>query len=263
MAEAPCRERGNGQKASGQLSVGLKIARLLYQPYKWLVFIPLLCFYTIVLGGLAIILASLFNARLAMKLAGNPWARLNCLTVPVLVTVRNRHNIIPGQSYVVVSNHQSLVDILVIAGWLGIDIRWVAKASLRNVPVFGPASAKMEHIFIDRSNARAARETISNARKNITNGTSVMFFAEGTRSTDGSLKAFKSGAFRMALDLGVPVLPVTVRGTRKILPPGSMKLFPGRAEIVVHPQIETGFFSQETMGDLVEKTRSAIGSALP
>ena len=92
-----------------------RFLRLVYQPYKWLVFIPLLCLITIIWGSLSIVLATVFNARVGMKLAGRPWAKLNCLAALVSVKIKNKQNIIPGQSYVVVANHQSLFDILVPA----------------------------------------------------------------------------------------------------------------------------------------------------
>ncbi len=262
MTEAAPNNR-NGGGIFETRSMGLRIAHILFQPYKWLVFVPLLCFFSIVMGSLAIILAGLFNARTGMKLAGNPWGKLNCLAALVFVRVKNRKHIIPGQSYVVVSNHQSMFDIMVLVGWLGIDLRWVAKASLKKVPMFGIASVKMDHIFIDRSNTKAALETINNAKKNIVNGTSVMFFPEGTRSEDGNLQEFKNGAFKMALDLGIPILPVTVRGTRQILPPGTLDIFPGKAEIVIHPQIEIGNYSHDTLEGLIQEARTVIKSALP
>ncbi len=238
------------------------LGRLLYMPYKWLVFMPLLCCITIILGSLSILLATVFNARVGMKLAGSPWAKLNCIAALVFVKVKNKKNIHPGQSYVVVANHQSLFDILVLVGWLNIDLRWVAKASLKKVPMFGIASVKMDHIFIDRSNPHFALETLDNAKKKIVNGTSVMFFPEGTRSRDGNLKEFKSGAFKMALDLGIPVLPITIRGTGNILPVGTMDLVPGHAEIVIHPPINVHKYSHDSILDLIQETRTVIKSTL-
>jgi len=253
------------QKTSGPgegPSIRYRIFRVLYQPYKWLIFIPLFILITLVMGSVSMLLASFFNAKIGMKYGGSVWAWLSCIVVPVFVRIRNKEHIIPGQSYVVVSNHQSQFDILVVVGWLNIDLRWVAKASLKKTPMFGPASVKMDHIFIDRSNTEAALETINKAKKNIVNGTSVMFFPEGTRSEDGSLQEFKNGAFKMALDLGIPVLPITIRGTRKILPSGSLDLLPGMAEIVIHPQIDTIPYSDESIKDLVHEARKVVESGL-
>ncbi len=239
------------------------IFRILFLPYKWLVFLPLLSIITIVLGSLSILLATIFNARTGMKFGGTPWAKLCCIIALVFVGIRQKENITPNQSYVVVSNHQSLFDIFVLVGWLGIDLRWVAKASLKKVPMFGIASVKMDHIFIDRSDPQAAVKTLENAKRNIINGTSVMFFPEGTRSKTGALKDFKKGAFKMALDLGIPILPITLRGTGRIQPPGTIDLVPGKAEIVIHPQINTCDYSEDNLADLMQQTRNIIGSALP
>jgi 1-acyl-sn-glycerol-3-phosphate acyltransferase len=239
-----------------------RLRRLIYQPYKYLLFMPLFALITLIMGTVSILFASLFNARVGMMVGGRPWAKLCCLVTPVFVRIKNKKHIIPGQSYVVVSNHQSLFDILVIAGWLDMDLRWVAKASLKKAPMFGIASVKMDHIFIDRSNRAAALETLNNAKKKIVNGTSVMFFPEGTRSRDGRIQDFKAGAFKMALDLNIPILPITVQGTRSILPSGTMDLFPGRATIVVHPPVDTTRYSKENLADLIERTRSKIASAL-
>lgn len=242
---------------------GRQVLRILYLPYKWLIFVPLLFLITMVFGSLSILLATVFNAGAGMKFGGRPWARLCCLAALVPVRVRHEDNIIPRQSYVVVSNHQSLFDIFVLVARLGIDLRWVAKASLKKVPMFGIASVKMEHIFIDRSDPQAAVQTLNIAKKKIVNGTSVMFFPEGTRSGTGRLKDFKKGAFKMALDLKVPILPITLRGTGRIQPPGTIDLVPGKAEIIIHPQIDTSGYSDDTLPDLIHQTRNVIGSALP
>jgi 1-acyl-sn-glycerol-3-phosphate acyltransferase len=244
-------------------SIRLRIIRILYWPYKWLIFIPLLFLITLIWGSLSIMLATIFNAKTGMKFGGSPWAKLCCLAALVFVDVKQRGNIIPNKSYVVVSNHQSLFDIFALVAWLGIDLRWVAKSSLKKVPIFGIASVKMDHIFIDRSNPEAAVETLNNAKKNIVNGTSVMFFPEGTRSKTGELKSFKKGAFKMALDLGIPILPITIRGTGRIQPPGTIDLVPGKVEIVIHPQIEIADYSENILADLIQQTRDVIGSALP
>ncbi|MCG8550154.1 MAG: 1-acyl-sn-glycerol-3-phosphate acyltransferase, partial [Desulfobacterales bacterium] len=132
----------------------------------------------------------------------------------------------------------------------------------KKVPMFGMAAMTMDHIFIDRSNPRAAIETLNTAQKKIVNGTSIMFFPEGTRSADGRLKTFKTGAFKMALDLGIPILPITVRRTRHILPPGTMDLYPGTAEIFIHPPIDINEFTHDTISELIQRARTAIASAL-
>ncbi len=143
---------------------------------------------------------------------------------PMRVSVEGRENLDPKQSYVLVSNHQSQYDIFLLYGWLGVDFKWVMKKELRKVLGIGVACDRLGHIFIDRSNHAAALATLETAKERIVDGTSVIFFPEGTRSRDGQLKKFKKGAFRMAVDLGLPILPLTVTGTRDVLPAGTSDL---------------------------------------
>lgn len=238
-----------------------RLLRLLYQPYKYLVFAPLLGIFTFFLGILAITLAFTVGEKIA-SLCGVVWARLLVWITPMHLEVCGRENIDVNQSYVVVSNHQSQFDILALYGWLGVDFKWVMKMELRRVPILGIACEKLGHIYIDRSNTQAALNSINQAQKKITGGTSVLFFPEGSRSRDGKLKPFKKGAFRMALDLDVPILPVTINRTRNILPSDTADLFPGKASMIIHEPVSIKGYTDETLPELMEKVRSVIKSKL-
>lgn len=240
----------------------LKIARVLYQPYKWLIFFPFLCLSTFFLSIPALLLTFLLSARAASLTVAILWARLNCWVTPVLVRIEGKEHINKNQSYVIVSNHQSHFDILVLYGWLGIDIKWVMKSSLRNVPVIGYVCEKMEHIYINRSNTTAALTSINNAKKRIKKGTSVIFFPEGTRSKTEELGPFKKGAFKFALDLGLPVLPITITGTHKILPKNTRDLFPGKVRMIIHPPIEITNHEKKDINVLMKESRKTINASL-
>jgi 1-acyl-sn-glycerol-3-phosphate acyltransferase len=240
----------------------IRLLRLAYLPYKWFVFGPVLGLSTTFFAVLAVVLAFL-NPRLASKICGTAWARVNSFITPMLVRVEGRERVDPRQSYVIVANHQSQYDIFVLYGWLGIEFKWVMKKELRKVPMIGVSCERIGHIFIDRSNRQAAIETINQAKAKIVDGVSILFFPEGTRSPDGRLKLFKRGAFRMALDLELPLLPVTVVGTRDVLPAGTRRLFPGRARLVFHDPIPTAGLGDEDLPRLIDQTREAITSALP
>ncbi|MBN2077886.1 MAG: 1-acyl-sn-glycerol-3-phosphate acyltransferase [Spirochaetes bacterium] len=231
---------------------------LLYQPYKWLLFLPLLILSTCFFVGLGVILIFLFNDRVANRTTGVWWARFNSLITPMLVTVHGREHIEKGKSYIVVSNHQSHYDIFVLYGWLGIDLKWVIKKELRRVPVFGYAAEKGGNVLIDRSNPKEAYEDLERARNRITGGTSLIILPEGTRSRDGSLGQFKKGAFQIALDLGLPILPVSITGTRRILPPGSFDLFPGRAVMRIHGPVDASGYERASMDRLIAEVRERI-----
>jgi 1-acyl-sn-glycerol-3-phosphate acyltransferase len=239
-----------------------KILWILYQPYKWLIFFPLVALSTLIFGSLAAILVFIVNPKTAGFLSGVPWARVNAFITPIIVKVSGRKNIDRNKSYVIVSNHQSQYDVLMIYGWLGVDFKWIMKQELRKVPALGIACERLGHIFIDRSDPVSAVASLKAAKEKITNGTSMMFFPEGTRSKDGTLGKFKKGAFKMAFDLGLPVLPVTITGTRNILPAGTLNLFPGKAKMIIHEPIEITGYNNDNLKDLIEKSREIIMSGL-
>jgi 1-acyl-sn-glycerol-3-phosphate acyltransferase len=239
-----------------------KILRILYQPYKWLIFAPCLAISTLFFGSLTVILSVITNPRITSFICGTIWARLNGCLTPMLVNVTGRNNIVKTQSYVVVANHQSQYDIFVIYGWLGIDIKWVMKQELRKIPGIGIGCEKVGHIFIDRSNHEKAIASLKQAKEKIANGTSVIFLPEGTRSKDGSLGKFKKGAFKMALDLKLPILPITITGTKEILPTNTVDLFPGKVLMTIHEPIDTTGYTDANIDELSDLTRRVIESGL-
>lgn len=234
-----------------------------YQLWKWLVAAPVSTAAT--LGGSAsvMVLSPFVNPSVLSRVIAGSWARIVAGVTPMSVRVEGRTHVDPNQSYVVVSNHQSLFDIIVLYGWLGIDFRWVMKQELRSVPGLGAACAALGHIYIDRSNHQAAVKSINDARERITGGTSVLFFPEGTRSDDSRMRPFKRGAFRFAIDTGLPILPVTVDGTCDVLPARRFDLRPGRARLVIHEPIPTEGLATADLPDLSDRVRQTIGSALP
>ena len=232
----------------------------LYQPYKFFIVGPVLALSTAINGTLAMILLIFLKPRLVAKLCGVSWARINSFITPMRVMVSGREHVNEKQSYVIVSNHLSHYDIFVLYGWIGIDFKWVMKASLIKIPFLGPACDKLEHIFIDRSNTQAALKSINEAKKRIVNGTSVLFFPEGTRNSSGKMLPFKKGAFKMAMDLNLPILPVTIVGTEKILPKGTINLLPGEVEMKIHQPISVQGVDDAGLETLMQKTREVIQS---
>lgn len=239
-----------------------KTARFVYQFYKWLIFVPFLGLTTVIASLSGIGLNVFVSQRLASRWCGTLWGRLNCIAIPVFTRVTGREHLDKNRSHIIVANHQSLVDILVIHGWMGIDVKWVMKKELRKIPFMGLCCEKLGHIIIDRSNTEAALTSINAAKNQISDGACVFFFPEGTRSRNGRLGPFKKGAFRLALELGLPILPVSIRGTRKILRPDTMDLTPGLAEIIFHPPIETAGNDIDQLPVLIDQARDAIQSSL-
>lgn len=235
----------------------------LYPLYQWLIYIPLVVLATLVGALLAVPLALLISPRLANLWVAVPWGRILTWLVPVRVDVEGLEAIDPKQSYVVVANHQSQFDIPVIYGWIGLDLRWVAKAELSRIPFVAAGCRAIGHIFINRSDPDQARIAINRAVARLKPGTGLMFFAEGTRSRTGELLRFKKGAFRVAIDRQLPVLPVTVVDTREVLPAKSLRIRPGRVRMIVHSPLETAGLTGERAGELRRRCHATVAKALP
>jgi 1-acyl-sn-glycerol-3-phosphate acyltransferase len=235
----------------------------LYQPYAWLVFIPISIVLTLFFSLLTIIASMLVGSRIAGSTFPVIWAKMVGRLTPMAVTVRGAGHADPARTYVVVINHQSQWDILLVYGWLKLNLKWVMKKELRKIPGLGLGCEKAGHIFVDRSNPRAARKSVMEALERLGNGVGILFFAEGTRSNDGRLLPFKKGAFRLAIEQQLPILPVTVSGTRDILPARTLRIFPGRGTMTIHPPIEVEGMDVNDMDKLIEQSRAAIASALP
>lgn len=234
-----------------------------YQVYEWLILMPLIGILSITFGTLTAVFSVLVNPHFASRVFAASWARLLGWLTPISVVVEGQKNADRQKSYVVVCNHQSLYDIVVVYGWLKLDLKWVMKQELRKFPGIGIGCEKAGHIFVDRKNPKRARQAIKEALDSLGNGIGILFFVEGTRSTDGRLLPFKKSAFRIAIEQQMPVLPVTLIGTRDILPAKSLKAFPGRARMVIHPAIETKGMSVAQINDLLNATKEEIASALP
>ena len=231
-----------------------------YQLYAWLVFLPLVFLLTFVFSMLTVIFATLVNPNWASRVFAVSWAKILAFLTPVRVTVVGGENAHREQSYVVVSNHQSQFDILLIYGFLELDLKWVMKKELRKIPGIGIGCEKAGHIFVDRSKPKQASNAIKEALERLGKGIGILFFPEGTRSPDGRLLDFKTGAFRLSKEQQLPVLPITLVGTREVLPARSLLLFPGSISLVIHPAIDP---EGKEIDDLLKETRAAITSAMP
>ncbi|MDG5800015.1 lysophospholipid acyltransferase family protein [Marinilabiliaceae bacterium ANBcel2] len=232
----------------------------LYQPYKWLVFIPLMVVNSIVFAVLAALCAIFVSSRCGNSV-GALWARVTCWITPVKVGVKGVENIKKSKSYVIVANHQTGFDIFMLYAYLPIDFRWLMKKELRNIPFIGFASEKVGHIFIDKRSALTAINSLNHAKDKLVNGTSVFIFPEGSRTWDYRMKSFKKGAFRLALDLELDILPVTIVDSYKIKRRGSFNIVPGSAGLIIHPEIKTSKY-KNNIDELMHYTRDVISGEI-
>jgi len=201
---------------------------------------------------------NLHNQRLAW------WAGRTVHAADVRVSVRGREHIDPDRTYLVMSNHQSSYDIFVLMDLFPGTLRMIAKAEMFRIPVFGQAMQAAEFVFIERGNRKAALESLALAKRRIDSGVNVWIAPEGTRSTDGRLLPFKKGGFMLALDSGTPILPVTVHGTKDVLPAKHWKVRSGQAvEVTFHPAVDPAEFGRERRDELVDRVFRTIDSGLP
>jgi 1-acyl-sn-glycerol-3-phosphate acyltransferase len=146
---------------------------------------------------------------------------------------------------------------------LGLQFRWIIKKSFVYVPLFGWALFLARHVFIDRSNPKRSLRSMDAAARRLPKGVSLAVFPEGTRSDDGVIRDFKSGGFLLAVRNGLPILPVTVNGSWRVLPDKrSMAFRSGPIQMIVGEPIETAGYDRKKMDALIERTRAAIATRL-
>jgi 1-acyl-sn-glycerol-3-phosphate acyltransferase len=205
------------------------------------------------------ILASFFGREGNLPhIVARTWARSILAGSRIKVAVKGLSKIQPSQSYIYMSNHQSNFDIPVLLAHLTVQFRWLAKAELFRIPLFGYSMQKAGYISIDRSNRESAVNSLTKAAHIIENGVSVLIFPEGTRSRDGKIRPFKKGPFILAVDAGVPIIPVVIRGTWSIMPKNKLRIRPGEVTLEILQPIETKNFSRQNKDELLEKVRHTI-----
>jgi 1-acyl-sn-glycerol-3-phosphate acyltransferase len=219
----------------------------------------LIAIYTLVIGP-PIIVASFFDGGRSMLRLGPVWIRWILATFRVRVEAVGLENVPTHAPIILMSNHQSLVDIAAIILTLPRTQSWrfVAKRELTRVPIFGWILVLSGHVIIDRRNRERAVASLRRAAEIIRAGTTVIVFPEGTRSPRGNLRTFKSGPFHLAIEAQVPIVPVTVSGSQRITPKGELRVHHGVVKIAYGKPIPTRGVSVEERKQLSDRVRDAI-----
>ena len=213
---------------------------------------------SIIFASLAILASLIDKTGNLSHLSARVWARSILFANRTKVAIKGLSHIDPSKSYIYMSNHQSSFDIFVLLAYLKVQFRWLAKAELFRIPLFGFAMKRAGYISIDRSNRRAAFTSLKKASESIRGGVSVIIFPEGTRSLDGNIRSFKSGGFVLAVDSGVPIVPVILHGTRSIMAKERLRIKPGNVLLEITQPVETSEFIRKTRNDLLDKIRQII-----
>lgn len=210
------------------------------------------------------ILASLLDrsGRLPEKIC-RYWARVILKLATVKVNVEIEEPLREDGALIYISNHQSWFDVFALMAYLPTNARFVAKKSLEYIPLFGVAMRAVGTVIIDRNKPEQARELlIKGAEKQFGGARGVIIFPEGTRSRDGTLGPFKKGAFVLAIQTGIPLVPVGVSGSRKVLPAGGFKVSSGNIRIRIGKPIETSGLNLGDKDRLIEKARHRIAELI-
>jgi 1-acyl-sn-glycerol-3-phosphate acyltransferase len=221
-------------------------------PFHWwrtvFFLIPAISIYTIVLGTLSILSSVIDRRGYTAHRCARAWAWLILKTTGVRVHVDGLERVRPDSTYVFVSNHQSIYDIPVIFATLPFQLRIIAKESLARFPVLGWHLRRGGHLFVDRAHPDPPG-ILKRWRQLVTDGLSLIIFAEGTRSPDGRVARFKAGSFLLAIEAGLPVVPLAVIGTRKVMPKGRLRTEPADVTLVIHDPIPTAAVLAPTVAD--------------
>ncbi|MEG1574365.1 MAG: lysophospholipid acyltransferase family protein [Bacteroidales bacterium] len=230
--------------------------------YEFFIAIPILAVLTSLTALTTIIGCALGNNNVWGYYPAKIWSRLFCFFSLVRVEITGMENINKDQSYIFISNHQGAYDTFLIYGYLNHNFKWIIKQGVRNMPLVGKACASAGHIFLERANHKAIQQTIKSAKEKLEDGTSLVIFPEGTRSNDGKLHKFKRGAFQLAVDINIPVVPLTINGSYKILPKSSFMINPGKMTLKIHPPIIPDQQNGHNLESLINKSYETIASDL-
>lgn len=192
--------------------------KYLYRTYQLLIALPLIAIYTVITSLMVIIGCTIGNGHFWGYYPGKWWAQFIIRILMLPVKVEGRENLVKGQSYVFVANHQGSFDIFLIYGFLCRNFKWMMKRQLRQMPFVGKACEAAHHIFVDKRGASKIRATYDSARQTLQGGMSLVVFPEGARTFTGHMGVFKRGAFMLADDIELPVVPLTINGSFDVMP---------------------------------------------
>lgn len=237
--------------------------KLLYDLYQLCIALPLLLLLTILTALTTTIGSMLGGAHFWGYYPAKIWSRLICYLLFLPVHVEGREKLHRHTSYVFVPNHQGAFDIFLIYGFLNRPFKWMMKKSLRKIPLVGKACESAGHIFVDRSGPHAVQATIRKAESMLVDGVSLVVFPEGARTYTGRMGSFKRGAFQLADDLQLPVVPVTINGSFDILPRTGHWIHRHRLTMTIHDPIPPHGQGAENIKATMTEAYAAVQSALP
>ena len=233
-------------------------------PFHWwrtvFFLIPSISVYTLVLGCLSVGSCLLGGTGNFAHRCARTWSWLILATTGVRVSVSGREHLPRGQACLVVANHQSIYDIPIVFWSLPYQLRIIAKDSLGRFPVLGAHLARTGHILVDRRSPGS--RVLAQVSSLMSRGVSLMVFPEGTRSVDGSVGRFRGGVFLPAIEAGLPIVPVSLSGSRHVMRKGRLTTCPGRVRLTIHPVIPTASLDVSDAKALAARAQAVVAAAV-
>jgi 1-acyl-sn-glycerol-3-phosphate acyltransferase len=233
-------------------------------PFHWwrtvFFLIPAIGVYTAVLGTLSLASSAFDRRGHFAHGCARAWSWLILATTGVSVELRGLDQLVKGKTYIFVANHQSIYDIPVVFASLPYQLRIIAKESLGNFPFLGWHLRRSGHLLVDRRNPDRTG-ILKRWRALVGQGLSLIIFPEGTRSQDGKVGIFKPGSFLLAIEAQLPIVPLSIDGTRYVMRKGRLTTCPGHATLVVHAPIETSGLEVGEARELAGRVRAIVSGA--
>ena len=233
-------------------------------PFHWwrtvFYLIPAVSLYTVVLGTASLLSSFVDRSGGFGHRCARAWAWLILRTTGVRVTVVGLERLDPGRTYVLASNHQSIYDIPIVFSSLPLQLRIIAKDSLGRIPFLGWHLRRTGHLLVDRRSPGAG--ILKRMAQLVRAARSLIVFPEGTRSADGSVGRFKGGTFLLAIDAGLPVVPVSIAGSRFVMKKGRLMVCPGEVTLTVHAPLPTTGITREQAREFAERVRAVVRPAV-
>lgn len=235
---------------------------IIYSIYLICFALPVLLVATILTAVITIIGSLIGGAHFWGYYPGKIWSRIICVLLLLPVKVEGKEHLHKHTSYVFVPNHQGAFDIFLIYGYIGRNFKWMMKKSLRSIPFVGKACESAGHIFVDKSSPKAILSTMIQAKSSLVDGVSLVVFPEGQRTFTGKLNVFKRGAFQLADDLQLAVVPVTINGSFEILPRNGKWIHWHPMRMIIHAPILPKGKGADNIKETMEEAYRAVESGL-
>jgi 1-acyl-sn-glycerol-3-phosphate acyltransferase len=229
-------------------------------PFHWwrtvFYLIPAVSLYTIGFGTVSLLSTLIDRSGNFAHRCARGWAAMILRTSGVRVRVTGLEQLEPGRSYVFAANHQSIYDIPIVFASVPAQLRIVAKASLGRIPFMGWHLHRAGHLLVDRRNPGG--DIVQKMARLVRQGNSLIVFPEGTRSVDGAVGRFKKGSFLVAIDAGLPVVPVSIAGSNHVMKKGRLMVCPGEIALTVHEPIPTTSVPRNGILALADHVRTVV-----